>query len=143
MVLVTCLYGHVFTRLPRMPKLVHSPFPLTIKRWYLMSVFIEKSTMSIAGYSRLNSLTVEAQRGGMEGFLVGCCSRPVAVALSCFFPAAVAGAGVPKDSITKHVRYDVICTLSTKADTVVCSIEQGRGSPYSHFSHTSKNCRES
>jgi hypothetical protein len=90
--------------------------------------------MSITGYSRLNSLTVEVQRGGMEGFLVDCRPIPAAVALSCFFLAAVDGASVPKNSVTGHVRYNVICTSSTNVDTVVYSIEQGRGSPSSHFS---------
>jgi hypothetical protein len=79
----------------------------------------------------------------MDGFLAGCQPRPAAVAPSCFFPAAVARARVPKNPITGHVRYDVICTLSTNTDTVVCSVEQGPGLPSSRFSHASKNFQES
>jgi hypothetical protein len=140
MVHVTCLYGHISKHLSRRPKVVHSSFSLTVKRWYFMPVFFENSMMSIAGYSWLNSLTVKAQSGGMEGLLVGCQPHPVVVAPSCFFPVAVAGASAPKNFITGHVRYNVICTSSTNAGTNVCSVKQGRGLPSSHFSHALKNC---
>ncbi len=97
--------------------------------------------MSIAGYSRLKSLAVEVQSGGMEGFLVGCRPRPAVVAPSCFFLVAGAGASVPRIFVTGHMQYNVICTSWTNTNTVVCSIDRRRGSLSSLFSHASNICR--